>query len=202
MAFDRVRFYPRGDWGYGVGMEKIETIQIPDYKEITINDAIEYYQIKHYFDDGARVKRWTDAQYQEYKEKSKKLYGLCMRFFNALNDQIIVDQHEALDILYRSIFWELFDSCKLYNIISDAAFGRLIQSEHIMPEDLFSYKAIVTKYGSQLKEYLTNSGFGARILVHVYEQDYSIRPNKAKLYLPDELSGLEASQILLQQEFQ
>ena len=100
MANNRVRFYPRGDWGYGVGMDKIETIQIPDYKDITINDAIEYYQIKHYFDDGARGKSWTDAEYQEYKEKSKALYGLCMRFFNALNDQIIVDQHETLDILY------------------------------------------------------------------------------------------------------
>ena len=198
MANNRVRFYPRGDWGYGVGMDKIETIQIPDYKDITINDAIEYYQIKHYFDDGARGKSWTDAEYQEYKEKSKALYGLCMRFFNALNDQIIVDQHETLDILYRSIFWELFDSCKLYNIISDTAFGRLIQSEHIMPEDLFSYKPIVTRYGSLLKSYLINSGFGARILIHAYEQDYEIRSNNIKLYLPKELTGEDVCQILLQ----
>ena len=83
MSFDRVRFFQRSDWGYGVGMEKIEILEIPDYNGKTINDAIEYYQIKRYFDDGARVKSWTEAQYQEYKEKSKKLYGLCMRFFNA-----------------------------------------------------------------------------------------------------------------------
>lgn len=198
MAFDRVRFYPRGDWGYGVGMEKIETIQIPDYKDITINDAIEYYQIKHYFDDGARVKRWTDAQYQEYKEKSKALYGLCMRFFNALDDRTIVDQHEEIDILYGSIFWELFDLCKLYNKITDEAFERLIQSNHIMPEDLFSYKLVVARYGLLLRNYLMNSGFGARILIHVYEQDYEIRPNKSKLYLPKELTGEDVCQILLQ----
>lgn len=198
MSFDRVRFFPRSDWGYGVGMEKIEILEIPDYNGITINDAIEYYQIKRYFDDGARVKSWTDAQYQEYKEKSKKLYGLCMRFFNALNDQTIIEQHEAVDTLYGSIFWELFESCKLYNTISDSVFEQLIQCEHIMPEDLFSYRSMVMKYGSLLRNYLINSGFGARILIHAYEQDYMIRTSTEKLFLPAELSGEDVCQILLQ----
>ena len=81
---------------YGINMDKVETMAIPEYDSIDINDAIEFYEIKKYFDDGAYSKTWTDEQQEEYKEKSKNLFGLTMRFFNALTDSTIVQEYEKI----------------------------------------------------------------------------------------------------------
>ena len=196
MSSDRIRFLKRNDFCYGMGMEKIETIEIPALKDITINDAIEYFNLKQYFDDGARANNWTEEQYRNYLEKSKKLFGLCMRFFNLLDDSTIIEQYKAVDVLYESVFWELFDKCKLYDKISETVFWQLILDEQVMPEDLFSYETIVKKYDCVLKEYLISSGFGVRILIRFYEQDYSISSDKAKLYLPSHLTGEDICKLI------
>ena len=46
---------------YGRKLEKIETIDIPEYNRIDINDAIEFYEIKKYFDDSAYSKSWISS---------------------------------------------------------------------------------------------------------------------------------------------
>lgn len=196
MSLDRIRFLKRNDFCYGMGMEKIETIEIPELNDITINDAIEFFNIKQYFDDGARAKDWTDEQYQSYLEKCRKLFGLSLRFFNALDDSTIIEQYKAVDVLYESVFWELFNKCKLYDHISETVFRQLILNEQVMPEDLFSYEAIVNKYNVVLKEYLINSGFGIRIIVRFYEQDFSNSSNREKLYLPSQLTGENICKLL------
>lgn len=77
---DRVKFYSGNDLCYGMHLDKIETIEIPDIQDVTINDAIEFYEINRYFDDGARSKLWCDDKLEEYKNKSKKLDSLCRQF--------------------------------------------------------------------------------------------------------------------------
>lgn len=198
MPQNRVRFFGRNNILYGMGMDKIETIIIPEFKDVTINDAIEFFNIKQYFDDGARAKDWTDEQYAAYKKKSEELYRLSQRFFNGLNDDNIIEQHKAAEAHYESDFWALFDSCKLYNTISDSIFEQLIQNELVTPEDLFRYKATVKRYDALLRDYLLNSGFGVRILIQVYEQDYKDLGDtkQNKLYLPDSLTDDDVRGLL------
>lgn len=84
MSNRRVRYFDTSDMMHGYKLDKIETIEIPDFSQININDAIEYYEIKKYFDNNTRSKNWTDKVFQEYKEKSDTLYGLTMRFLIVL----------------------------------------------------------------------------------------------------------------------
>ncbi len=193
----RVRYFQRNDLCFGLGMDKMEEMSIPEYDVIAINDAIEYYQIKLYFDDGIRAKDWSDKQYDSYKEKSKVLFELCVRFFNAIKEDTLIQQYERVEVFYRSAFWELFDYCKLYNRISSDTFGQLSKSENIMPEDLFAYKGIVQAYGSALRTYLLRSEYGARIYVHAYEQNYSTSSDFTKLYLPKEFSSDDKLKLLM-----
>ena len=193
----RVRYFRRNDLCFGFGIDKMEEMSIPEYDVIAINDAIEYYQIKLYFDDGIRAKDWSDKQYDSYKEKSKVLFELCVRFFNAIKEDTLIQQYERIEVFYRSAFWELFDYCKLYNRISSDTFGQLSKSENIMPEDLFTYKGIVQAYGSALRTYLLRSEYGARIYVHAYEQNFSTSSDFTKLYLPKEFSNDDKLKLLM-----
>ncbi len=186
MIEDRVQYYKSNDIFFGHNLRKIETITIPEISQIDINDAIEYYEIKIYFDEGTRLKTWSDNEFNEYKEKSKKLYGLSVRFFNKIDNDSIIQQYSSIDYFYCSKFWVLFDTCKLFEKISDATFDQLIHTDYISPSDIFLYKKTVEKYGSVLRNYILENEFCISIILDVYEQNYT---KKNKLFLPKELTG-------------
>ena len=183
---DRVKYYPPTDMLFGHNLSKIERLQVPKFESISINDAIEFFQIKKYFDTGTRAKCWSDDDYAEYKSKSEALSGLTKRFFNQITDNNIIDTYGEINFKYRSDFWVLFDNCKLYNKISNEAFKTLINGDKISPRDLFLHKNIVRKYGNILRDYILANKNCITILLHIYEQDYT---EKAKLILPTELTG-------------
>ena len=190
---ERVLYFGENDWCYGMGLERIEKYNIPSFDEISINDAIEYYQIERYFSDGARSKDWNDNEYNGYKKKSYALYKLCLRFFNSISSKSIVKEYESVISEYHSAFWELFNKCSLYESISDNAFEEIINSGNIPPHDIFDKKAIVDRYGEILKKYIL-SHFGLiRIVISAYEQDHS--PRK-KLYLPEPLTPEETVEYI------
>lgn len=159
---------------------------IPKIEDIDINDAIEYYEIKKYFDNDIFLAKWTSDEINKYKEKSHKLSSLSMEFFNSLTDDNIIDTYNTVDILYRKSFWEMFNKCKLYKQISDNAFKTIIESEKCHPFLFLPYKDIVNKYDCTIGEYLINSVYGAGVIIHFYEQDFS---NIEKIYLPKSITG-------------
>lgn len=190
---DRVVYYPPIDWCYGQNLSKIETLHIPSFDEIDINDAIEFFQIKKYFDSETRAKTWSDESYAEYKSKAEKLSSLTKRFFNQLNNDSIIDSYDRVETEYRDDFWTLFDNCKLYNKISSDVFRSLINEKKVSPRDLFFHKNIVREYGNVLKEYILRNKHCITILLHVYEQDYT---SGEKWFLPTELSNDEICKYL------
>lgn len=167
-------------------MQKIEKITIPKIEDIDINDAIEYYEIKKYFDDEITSPQWSFDDKKRYKEKSLKLFSLSMKFFNSLTDDNILDAYNTIDILYRESFWEMFNKCKLYKQISDTAFKTIIESENCHLFLFLPYKDIVNKYDCTIGEYLINSVYGAGVIIHFYEQDFS---NIEKINLPKSITG-------------
>ena len=58
----RIRYFKQNDYAYGMGLEKVEQLTIPKLDEMDINDAIEFYVINKYFDEGVRLKKWNDEQ--------------------------------------------------------------------------------------------------------------------------------------------
>lgn len=186
MTEERVKYYGRDDWAYGHNMQKIEKMTIPDIEDIDINDAIEYYEIKKYFDDNITSPQWSVDDKKEYEEKSRQLFSLAMKFFNSLTDDNILDTYNAVDILYRESFWEIFNKCKLYEQISENAFKLIIESKNCQPFLFLIYKDIVNKYDCIIGEYLINSIYGAGVIIHFYEQDFS---NIKKIYLPKSITG-------------
>lgn len=182
----RVKYYPSNDFFFAHNFSKIEVIQIPELEEININDALEFYQIKRYFDENTRDVRWTDAEYAEYEGKSKKLNSLTNSFFNKIDDENIVELYNAIEFGYHSDFWVLFEKCKLFKRISDTAFKDLLQCKHISPYDLFKHKEMVKKYGEILKSYILENEFCIPIIIDAYEQNVV---KGEKLVFPQELTG-------------
>lgn len=184
---DRVKYYSSNDLLFGHNLSKIETMEVPELKDISINDAIEFLQIKKYFDQGTRCKTWTDAEFDAYTKKGQELFGLCMHFFNQISNSDIVEKYNSIapDYGYKADFWDLFDTCKLYQRISNEVFSVLVMQDKVPLYAVLRHKNIVRTYGSILRDYILNHD-SITILLHAYEQDFT---NSEKLYLPVELSG-------------
>ena len=100
LSNERVRFFDSNDMMYGYKLDKIATMSVPNYSEIDINDAIEFYEIKRYFDNGVRSREWNDEEYEKYRNKADKLYTLTLRLFNCLCDNNIVDEYNKNYAVY------------------------------------------------------------------------------------------------------
>lgn len=188
MNENRAVYYGPNDVLAGINLIKIETIVPPSLEDMNINDAIELYCLKKYLDEDVRITTWTDEQFHSYKEKSKKLFVLTMRYFNSLSDENIVVSYGKLSILYCGLFWELFEKCKLQNKISDNAVRELLHSERVDIGKLFSCKQVVNKYGNALREYILENEGCIRLLLDYYEKDFTA---STKIYLPKELTGTD-----------
>lgn len=194
MDLDRVKYYGTGDYARGLNFGKIIFIEVPEYSRITINDAIEYFEIQKYFKEGLRDFDWSDEEYEQYEEKSRSLYTLANRYFSSLTDDSIIREYEEVEVLYQAVFWDIFDMCKVFKNISPETFNGLIHAEHINPFDVFRYKAIVTAYGVELREYILEDDECISVVLHWYEQNYN---KEEKLYRPIEFTGEDVCQYLM-----
>ena len=195
MSNERVRFFDSNDMMYGYKLDKIVSLEIPKISQIDINDAIEFYEIKRYFDNGVRSREWSDEEYKDYSKKAAELYKLTLRLFNELCDKTIVEEYNNVDINYKESFWMLFNICKLFDRISSEAFSNLIHCEHVSLRDVFSHKSVVNKYGETLKSFIFEKEYGIQLLLDYYEQDYQLEKMRT-LYLPKELSGEDVCSFL------
>lgn len=193
MVENKVVYFPSSDLFYGMGLEKISKMTIPDFSDVDINDAIEFYQIHRYFLNNTRSKEWTDVQYEEYKKKSEILYGLAHRFFHLLTDDNILFEFEKLTDYYNSAFWDMFECDKLYKTISEEVFAELIKGDHVPIYDIFGKPCIVNAYGKTLKQYIVDNEWCIDLLIEYYEQEYTANE---KIYLPRELSGEDVVALL------
>ncbi len=193
MDMNRVIYFPSSDIMYGYNLDKIVDMEIPKYEDVSINDAIEFKEIKKYFDNNVHSSEWNEENHNEYLDKSKKLNSLSMKFFSSISDENIIGLYKEVDVSYRSCFWELFETCKLYNKISPDVFDTLIHGQHIPPNEIFKQKEIVRKYGEILRSYIFENLSLVRVVIHWYEQETG---DTGKLYRPDEFTGEDVCDYL------
>ena len=186
MDNERTVFYDRNDMCYGMGLSKIESLTLPELGSIGINDAIEFFEIKRYFDDNVQCKEWTEEQRSGYQEKSKKLFGIAMRFVNGLSDANIVSEYEMIENHpYRKSFWRLFVMCRLFEKISEEVFKNLLHTNHVSLYDILVHEKISQQYGKVIRDFILSTPEYIHLILRVYEQNYT---KTEKLYLPTELT--------------
>lgn len=195
MATERVEFFDQTDLFCGLGLEKVETMSIPKYETININDAIEFFQIHKYFEAKIYLKKWNCESIELYSKKEKELFGLACRYFSNLCDNNIVVEFNNVEECYYSAFWDLFIVVGLHNTISENAFEKLINNDHVFIYDILERKKLVKKYGQSLRRFLLKNEHCTEVLVCYYEQDPT-EHNHNRIYLPSELTGKDVVDCL------
>ena len=187
MVSARVRYCKPGDFVYGLGLDRIESIEMPKDAQIGINDAIEYFEIKQYFDDGTRLRSWTEKQYLDYKNKSNDLYKLTMQYFSMLSGERLVSEYPLVEVQYQHSFWALFNKTHLFERIDEKTFISLMSMSNTSPSVPFEFEGIVNQYSAVLRELILCEPGMDEILFLSYESIQS-RQKATRYYLPKSIT--------------
>lgn len=180
--YEGVKFYSENDLGIGWALEKAEPIIIGFDAENSITDInaiIELFNIQKLLECGTRLKKWSDAEYNEYKSKAKTITGVIGKFFEQIDDSTFIENYKKITLEYIDDFWELFEKYKCYKNVSPGIFEEFLSLTDTPLYMILSHKVIVQAYDIQLAKELRTSDQTCRILISKFLEE-----NDSKYFLP------------------
>ena len=130
-----------------------------------INTMLELYNIKKFFDVGARLDHWDDEQYGAYHEKSRLIPRILGVFCTTISDDNLIQLYQSTDCNYWDDFWELICVYKVYRRISPAVLEKLLETGgHIVWQILYQNE-LSTAFGEVIANHLLHNNGTAPHLV-------------------------------------
>ena len=192
---DRVKFYSAYDWACGTNLKQLEEVldEFDETKIYEINDIIELYNCIKYIDSSCFLNDWSAEYIEKIRKQLKNLNKVIGCFLLKIDDDNTISIINNIDYMYKEDFWELFDTYKVYNRISNLKFDEILKNRYIL-EAISNFKNIVKHYGNIIRENLLKYEDSAIILLDKYE---IVREhNQKQIYLPSELTN-EDKEIIL-----
>ena len=193
----RIKFYSMHDFSTGAQLKNIEKF-IEEYeaqnKNHNINDIIELYNIKQYFDNELYLKGWSQEIVLKYNSIVFSFMPIISKYFNnEINDNFL-EIYEGLDWNYKKDFWKLIEKFKIHEKISDQIFHDTIRVTSFRLDELLICEKIVKHHGITIKNYMIAHNNSAELLLNEYEIKHI--GAREKLYFPVELNSSDKEAII------
>ncbi|MDQ1235135.1 hypothetical protein QE450_002633 [Paenibacillus sp. SORGH_AS306] len=195
---EKVKFFSSNDLSSGLNLQK-SAVVLNEYNKVTkeinnINDVIEIYNIKQFFDNGLYIVTWTPEDIEKFKKIISTIFSLVAKYIQSINDQNIDHIYQEVVFYYKLDFWKLMDKFKAYKNISGNIVESLLVDSKIRLIELLKYKNITEYYGIELKKYMLSDNSTAEILLDKYEIKHFRK--EEEIYLPKELSSQDKQNII------
>lgn len=201
MDKDRIKYYSANDIMCGRNLHNIEKLinKYNDFESINevkdINDIIELYNAKKYFNNEIYLSDWSKENIREYKSSIKKHFGFVAKFFKSINQEKIMQFYNNVQRNYKEDFWTLVDKFNIYKKISKEKFEVFIEATDISLYTLLKHKKIARYFGKEIRDYMLENYYtSAELLLNEYEVKHIIK--KEKLHIPKELSSKDKEKII------
>lgn len=192
----RVEFYSKEDMAGGYQLAKAEPIltgsKQPNYSDI--NDILELYNIKKYFDNDLYLNKWTQEDIINFKEKTTEFGKAVGQFISNINDSNVVELYEKVLRGYIEDFWELINNQGAFKRISKDNFKKILLKEPHLIHTILHYKRLVEYYDSEIRTFLLTYSQSAEIILSIYEVQDDFQKNMK--FLPKSLSLADKENII------
>lgn len=194
----RVKYFSSSDLSIGYELDKAATIlrQFNINSSYTINDIIEFYNIKKYFDDGLYMPSWIQQEKENFIDIVKSFASIIGRYFNKLSDFDFVKLFEETDQFYKEDFWELIEKFKVYERISENVFKEILYQQKFNTSIILQQEGLVRHFSSEIRDYFIAIPVSAEILLDKYEVYHTKKAET--IYIPQDLTGKDINNIMLQ----
>lgn len=191
---DRVVFYGENDLANGILLRQAETvINQFDLTKVydDINDVLELYSIKQFFDAEIYLTAWSDEQIALYKRIVCSFAKPINCFLAGINNDNLEEMISSLDFRYKDTFLRAFSHYKVYNRVSDEKSFHFLSTKAVSLGQLLKHKELVNHYGVFLAEYMRNAAGTGNILVNKY-----LQADSPTYFIPKELKPSEYEGII------
>lgn len=193
---NRVHFYSVEDMAGGHQLSKGENILRAEIKSNydDVNEVLELYNIKKYFDNELYLKSWTQEEIDDFKQKAKKYSQIVGNYFSTINDENVIEIYDKTLHGYIHSFWEIVCNHSLFKQISKSNFSKILENEPHLVHEILTHKVLVNHYDKELKTFLLNYPTSAEILLSVYETEVDFKRNPK--YIPKSLTISDKESII------
>lgn len=193
----KVKFYSINDMSCGYNLKNCE-ILLKEYesgKEAQgINDMIELYNIKKFFDNQIYLIDWTLEDIKRYENTIKLLFRMVARFFKSIDNDSFASFYNEVELSYKNDFWELIEKFNVYEKITEERFREFINPSNVWLHELLKHKNITEHFGQSIRDYMLNDPSSAELILDKYEMKHI--GNKDAIFFPKQLSKEDKETII------
>ncbi|WP_018248785.1 hypothetical protein [Orenia marismortui] len=193
----RVKFYSINDLACGHylinGEHLIREYQAGKPVE-DINDMIELYNIKKYFDNKIYLSKWTPKDIKNFEDIIRYQFGKVARFLKSINQDDFIIIYNNVERNYKDDFWQLIEKLEVYKNINQNDFQEFMNTSEVPLYGLLKNKRITYYFGETIRKCMLNDCQSAEILLDKYEIKHITK--KETLYLPKELTNKDKENII------
>lgn len=193
----RVKYYSINDLAYGYHLENsIKLIKEYEAGKIAenINDKIEIYNIKKYFDDKIYLNYMELDDIKNYENIINSCFELVVKFFKSITKDSFATLYNNVDINYKNDFWELVEKFNVYENVTDEKFEEFINTSEVWLHELLKCKKFVKYFGRIIRNYMLNDYLSAELLLDKYEIKHISETEP--IYFPKELNNNDKEEII------
>ncbi|MFI2741262.1 hypothetical protein ACG2LH_00870 [Zhouia sp. PK063] len=194
---DRIVFYSKEDMASSHNLIKAEKLlnSFNSEQNFTLNDLLEFYNIKLYFDNELFLTKWSKSDQEKYNQIIEENWSSLKKRFLKINDQNIEDIIKDLEYRYKDNFWELTNKLSIYKNISHSTFSDILENFSSQINYILPQKSIVQKFNKVIRDFLLNYKNSAEILLSQFEEKKS-DVKSTKFYFPKSLSLSDKEDII------
>lgn len=191
----RIVFYSKFDGASGRNLEQAEDLlnSIDLNINFDINDLLEFYNIKLYFDNEMFLLDWNDSILNKYKAIIDNTWEMIKDTWRKFNDENILDHMRYLDYQYQKSFWQLVNYLQAYNQISNETFSLVLKEHPNQVHYILSHQKIVTKFDKEIRSFLIENNNSAELLLSMTQKSISDLP---KYFFPKSLNDADKENIV------
>lgn len=151
-------------------------------KTFEINDIIEFYNIKLFFDNDIYLLRWTNEYKANLFSTVKEFEEVIRSFVLTINNDNIISKFDELEFYYTTSFWKLIEKFNVYKNINTSTFKNLSKCKRYFLREVLQQKNLVAYFSKEIQQYIIDNKSSSEIIISFFEEEHSsIQP---ELYFP------------------
>lgn len=181
---NRVTFYSKDDLSASINLERAELV-INEFnlnQTFEINDIIELYNIKLFFDNDLYLLIWTNEYKASLFRTVKKFEQVIKSFILTINNDNIILKFNELEFYYTTSFWKLIEKFSVYKTINSSTFQELSKCKRYFLREVLQQKNLANHFSKEIQQYIIDEKSSSEIIISFFEEDRST--NQTELYFP------------------
>lgn len=194
---NRIVFYSKENMATSHNLVKAEKLlnNFNSEKNLTLNDLLEFYNVKLHFDNDLFLPKWSKSDREKYNQIVEENWSSLKKRFQKINDLNIEEIINELEYQYKSNFWELVNKLSIYKNVSHSTFSDILKNFSSQINYILPQKNIVQKFNKVIRDFLMNYKNSAEVLLSQFEEKKSDR-NSPRFYFPKSLSLSDKEEII------